>query len=161
MLRSAEFWVAVSFALFAALILWQKVPSMLTAELDKRAAAIKNQLDEAKRLREEAQKVLSDYKRKHLEAEQEAGRILDQAKREAQALTDETRRGLQETLERRTKLAEDKIARAEAQATAEVRARAVDAALSAAETLIKSKLSGPTSQNLIDQSIGDLGKRLN
>ena len=63
MLRSAEFWVAVSFALFAALILWQKVPSMLTAELDKRAAAIKNQLDEAKRLREEAQKVLSDYKR--------------------------------------------------------------------------------------------------
>ena len=161
MLRSAEFWVAVSFMLFVALILWQKVPALVGTALDKRADAIQQELGEAKRLREEAQKVLADYKRRHLEAEQEAAGIIEQARREALSLTEETRKGLQETLTRRTKLAEEKIARAEAQATAEVRSRAVDAALAAAESLVKSKLSGATAQGLIDRSIQDLSKQLN
>ena len=152
------FWVGVALAVLLAAALWMGVPAMLAKTLDDRAAAIKSELDEAKRLKEEAQKLLEDYKGKHAEAENEAKAILDAAKREAEALAAETRKSLKETLERRTKLAEEKIARAEAQAIGEVRAAAVDAAIAAAEKLVGEKAQGAA---LIDQSIKDLGSRLN
>ncbi len=156
-----EFWVAVAFVGFIALLVYYKVPGMITKALDERADAIRTELDEARRLREEAQQLLADYQRKSREAEQEAASIVAQAKREAEALATETRKGLAETLERRTKLAEEKIARAEAQALGEVRSAAVDSAISAAERILKGKVTADVDARLVDQSIGDLKGKLN
>ncbi len=156
-----DFWVAVAFVGFLALLVYYKVPGMITKALDDRADAIRLELDEARRLREEAQQLLADYQRKSREAEQEAASIVAQAKREAEALASETRKGLAETLERRTKLAEEKIARAEAQALGEVRSAAVDSAISAAERILKGKVTADVDARLVDQSIGDLTGKLN
>ena len=158
---SPTFWVGVSFAILLMFAIRAKVPGMITKALDDRAAGIKSEIAEARRLREEAEKLLADYKRKYSEAEIEAKAIIDNAKREAEALAAETRRSLKEGLERRTKLAEDKIARAEAQAVSEVRGAAVDVAMSAAERLLTEKTGGANGASLIDQSIRDLKTRLN
>ncbi|HMN36935.1 MAG TPA: F0F1 ATP synthase subunit B [Hyphomicrobium sp.] len=155
------FWVLVSFIGFVALLVYYKVPGIIGRALDGRASAIKAELDEAKRLREEAQDLLNDYKRKAREAEAEARSIIEQAKREAEALAAESNKALSESLERRSKMAEEKIARAEAQALSEVRSAAVDAALSAAEKIIAGKVAGSAGSNLIDEAIRDLKGKLN
>ena len=155
------FWTLVAMLIFIGLVLYMKVPAMIGRSLDARGEAIRKELDDARRLREEAQQLLADYQRKSREAEEEARSIIDQAKREAEALAVETRKSLAEGLERRTKSAEDKIARAEAQALGEVRAAAVNAAVAAAETILKTKVAGGTSAALIDDSIRNLKGRLN
>ena len=160
MFKQPEFWVAVAFLAFAAVMVYYKVPALIAKVLDDRAEAIRRELDEARRLREEAQQVLAGYQRKHREAENEAQAIIEQAKREAEALAAETRQGLKETLERRTKLAEEKIARAEAQALSEVRAAAVDAAVAAAERILREKAGGAIGAALIEESIRALKGRL-
>ena len=124
MLGMAEFWVAVAFVAFLAILVYYKVPKLIAKALDDRADAIRKELDEARRLREEAQTLLADYQKRHRNVGQEAEAIVDQARREAEAFAHETRASLKDALERRTKLAEDKIARAEAQAVDEVRASA-------------------------------------
>ncbi len=156
-----EFWVMIAFFLFMGLLAYMKVPGMLTKALDDRADAIRLELDEARRLREEAQQLLADYQKKAREAEAEATAIVDQARLEAEALAKETRRALSESLERRTRQAEDKIARAEAQAVSEVRAAAVDTAIGAAERILKVKTSGAAGATLIEQGIRDLKTKLN
>jgi F-type H+-transporting ATPase subunit b len=155
------FWVGVSFAILVGLMLRAKVPAMITQALDERAAGIKKDIEEARRLREDAEKLLADYKKKHADAETEAKAIVDNAKREAEALAAETRKSLQETIQRRTKLAEDKIARAEAQAVAEVRSTAVDVATTAAERMLAEKMTGAGGTSMVDQSIRELKARLN
>lgn len=155
------FWVLVAFLIFVGLVIYYKVPAYIGGVLDARADAIRKELDDARKLREEAQALLADYQRKAREAEGEARSIIDQAKREAEALAIETKKALAESIERRGKLAEEKIARAEAQALSEVRATAVDTALAAAERLLKTRVTGSTSDNLIDQSIKDLRGKLN
>jgi F-type H+-transporting ATPase subunit b len=155
------FWVMIAFFAFIALLIYYKVPGMVGKSLDERAEAIRHELDEARRLRDEAQSLLNDYQRKSRQAEEEAKSILEQAKREGEALAAETRRTLSESVERRTKLAEEKIARAEAQALAEVRASAVDGAISAAEKILKARASGQTASTLIESSIRDLDGKLN
>lgn len=161
MLADPTFWVGIAFIVFIGILVYQGVPAMLNKALDARADAIRTELDEARRLREEARSILADYQRKHREAEDEAKAIVAQARREAEVLAEETRKGLQETLERRTKLAEDKIGRAEAQAVSEVRAAAVDMAVSAAEKILREKTSGAAGVSLTDQSIRDLKGRIN
>lgn len=161
LLRSAEFWVAVSFVVFILILVYYKVPRLIAKALDDRAETIRKELDEARRLREEAAKLLADYQKKHRNAGQEAEAIVEEARREAQALAQETRVSLADTLERRTKQAEDKIARAEAQAVDEVRAAAVDLAMSAAEKILREKASGAAGAALIDESIRGLKGRLN
>jgi F-type H+-transporting ATPase subunit b len=155
------FWVAVAMAVLIGLMIRAKVPGMITQALDDRAAAIKTEIAEAKRLREEAEKLLADYKRKKSEAESEAKAIIDNARREAEAMAAETRTQLQESLARRTKMAEEKIARAEAQAVADVRGAVVDLATSAAEKMLAEKASGAAGASLVDQSIRELKSRLN
>lgn len=157
----AEFWVMIAFLLFMGIIFYYRVPALLAGALDKRADVIRTELDEARRLREEAQALLADYQRKSREAEEEAKVIVEQAKREAEALAAETRKALAEQVERRTKVAEEKIARAEAQAVSEVRASAVDVAIAAAEKILKERASGETANALAQQSIRDLKGRLN
>jgi len=157
----AEFWVGVAFVIFLLVLLWYRVPKLIAKSLDDRAQAIREELDEARRLREEAQALLADYQKKHRNVGQEAEAIVDLARREAQALAHETRVGLKESLERRTRMAEEKIARAEAQAVDEVRASAIDAAVAAAEKILREKMAGTGGAALVDQSIRDLKGRLN
>src|SRR6476659_6970810 len=139
-----EFWVLIAFLIFAGMLVSMKVPATVGKALDDRAAGIRKDLDDAARLRKEAEQLLADYQRKAREAEAEAKSIIEAAKREAENLA-----------------AEDKIARAEAQAVSEVRATAVDVAVSAAETLLKAKLAGATATGLVEQSIRDLKGKLN
>ena len=155
------FWVMIAFFAFFALLLYYKVPGTVGKVLDARADAIRYELDEARRLRDEAQSLLNDYQRKSRQAEEEAKSILEQARRESEALAAETRKNLTKLVERRTRLAEDKIARAEAQAVAEVRASAVDSAIAAAEKILKSRTTGKTANALIESSIRDLEGKLN
>ena len=161
MMQLAEFWVAVAFGAFLLILLYYKVPALIAKSLDDRAEAIRKELDEARRLREEAQSLLADYQKKHRNVSQEADAILDQARREAEAFAHETRVSLKDTLERRTKQAEDKIARAETQAVDDVRAAAIEVAMAAAEKILREKTAGAGGASLIDQGIRDLKGRLN
>jgi F-type H+-transporting ATPase subunit b len=157
----AEFWVAVAFFIFVGLMIYMKVPGMVTKALDDRAETIRKDLDAARKLREEAQDLLADYQAKQRQAETEAQQIIEEARREAEALKAEGDKALQESLARRTRIAEEKIARAEAQAVAEVRAIAVEAATAAAERIVKDKVSSGLGSTIVDQSIRDLRGKLN
>jgi F-type H+-transporting ATPase subunit b len=156
-----EFWVGIGFFAFLGLLYYYRVHEMVLKALDSRAEAIRAELDDARRLRAEAQQLLADYKRKRREAESEAKIIVEQAQREAEALTAETLRNLAESLERRTKLAEDKIARAETEALNEVRSAAVDAAIAAAEEILRRRVNTDVDAALVRQSISDLRNKLN
>src|SRR5258706_13736178 len=156
-----EFWVAVAFFGFLALLYYYNVHGIVMKTLDDRADAIRSELDEARRLRAEAQQLLADYERKRREAEDEARLIIEQARREAEALAAETRGTLAESLERRAKLAEEKIARAEVQAVSEVRSSAVDAAIAAAEKILKDRGTPAVDARLVKQSLSDLQGKLN
>jgi F-type H+-transporting ATPase subunit b len=156
-----EFWVMISFLLFALVLIWKGVPGLIGKALDQRAAGIRAELDDARRLREEAQQLLADYQRKTREAEDEAKSIVETAKREAEMLASETRKALAEQVARRAKAAEEKIARAEAQALSDVRAAAVDLAVKASESVLKAKLAGETAVSLTDAAIRDLKSKLN
>ncbi len=158
---TAEFWVLVGFLAFVAILLYAKAPAIVAKSLDERSNAIRQELDEARRLREEAQQLLADYQRKSREAADEAKDIVGQAKQDAEKLAAETRKSLADLLERQSRLAEDKIKRAENQALSEVRSSAVDAALAAAEQLIKTKVQGAGGEALIADSIRDLKGKLN
>ena len=157
----AEFWVAVAFFIFVGLMVYLKVPGMVTKALDDRADAIRQDLDAARKLREEAQDLLADYQAKQRQAETEAQQIIEEARREAEALKAEGDRAMQESLTRRTRIAEEKIARAEAQAVAEVRAIAVEVATAAAERIVQDKVSGGLGPSIVEQSIRDLKGKLN
>lgn len=160
MFATAEFWVAVSFFTFVAVIFYYKVPGLVTAALDKRAQDISKELDEARRLREEAQALLASYQRKQADAMKEAEGIVAQAKLEAERLADETRSNMQGQVERRQALAEDKIRQAEAQAVQEVRAAAADIAVSAARTIISEKVDASKDARLVETSIAELSSKL-
>ncbi len=155
------FWVGVSFVLFVLLIVYYKVPGQITKALDERADRIRHELDDAQRLREEAQALLAEYQRKRTEAEKEAEDIVTQAKAEAEAYAEETRRKLAESVERRTVLAEQKIAQAETSAMNEVRAAATDLAIAAAERIIAAEVQGKKADDMIDDSITAVKTRLN
>ena len=159
--KDTYFWTALALIGFFALLLYFKVPDAIGKSLDARAEGIRNELDDARRMREEAPQLLAAYQRRSKEAEEEAKEIVAAAKREAEVLAAETKKALAETLERRTKSAEEKIARAEAQAVSEVRSAAVDVALATAEKIIRSKVTGADADALIASSISDLKGRLN
>lgn len=161
MLSQPDFWVGVSFVLFLVLLVYLKVPGMVAKALDERADAIQHELDEAKRLREEAQAVLADYERKKIEAEADAEKIIAQAKREAEIYGEEARNKMQEQIERRGRLAEQKIALAEVAAVKDVRAAAADLAVEAASRVLVAEVKGATASNLIDESIAAVRKQLN
>ena len=157
----AEFWVAVAFVLFLGLLGYMGVHKLLLYALDNRTARIKAELDEAMRLREEAQKLFAEYQRKQGEAEREAEAIIAGAQAEAERLAVEAETKLQDFIARRTQMAETKIAQAEAQALADVRAAAAEAAVSAAEKLLAQATRGKVAEDLISRGIEDVKKKLN
>jgi len=160
MFSDPEFWVGVAFLIFVAVLVWQGAPALITKTLDARAARIRAELDEARRLRDEAQALLAEYQRKQRDAEKEAEDIVALAREEAQLYAADARRKLDEQLARRGAMAEAKIAQAEAQAVAEVRSRAAEVAVAAAARLIGEELSEAKAKQLIDDSIRNVGRRL-
>ena len=160
LIEDPTFWVGVGTLLFVALIIWRRVPQYVAGLLDDRAAAIKTELDEARRLREEAEALLKQYRAKTAGAEKEAKAIIDNAKQTAERLAIEARAQLQQQLERRVKMAEQKIAQAEADALAEVRAAATAAATAAAAEVIGKRMSEDMGDELIESSIRDLRTKL-
>jgi len=161
MLESTSFWVAMAFVGFVLLMLYIKIPAIIAKLLDDRADAIRSELEEARSLREQAQTVLADYERRQRQAEKEAEEIIVQAKAEAERLADETRIKLETSLERRMKLAEEKIAQAEIQALKEVRIQAAEIAIAAAGKIIADDFSEKDASSLVDSNIKDLKKALN
>jgi F-type H+-transporting ATPase subunit b len=156
----APFWALVSLVIFFGIIIYLKVPGQIASTLDRRAASIRNELDQARRLREEAQALLADYQRRAREAEVEAEEIIDQAKHEAEALAVEAKRRMQEYVAGRTRLAEQKIAQAEMQALQEVRALSADVAIAAAEKILSVRAKGEGGAALIDKAIGEVRAKL-
>lgn len=152
-------WVILALLLFLGLVVYLKLPGMVTKALDARADAIRKELEEAKRLRDEAQELLASFQRKAREAESEAEAIIAQAQREAVRIAAEARAKAAEQLERRAALAERKIAQAEADAAAAVRARAAELAAAAAEKLLADNLDAAAHARLIDASAADLKTR--
>ncbi|MFZ5676827.1 MAG: ATP F0F1 synthase subunit B [Pseudomonadota bacterium] len=161
MLAKPETWVLVAFLLFIALLIYLKVPAKVAQMLDERSARIAKELAEAKKLREEAQALLEEYKRKRAQAEKDAEDIVALARKEAEALAHETRAKLAETLERRTRQAEQKIAQAEQQAVKDVRTAATDVAVNAASELLAAASAGAKGAQLIEESIAAVKSRLN
>ena len=160
-LATAEFWVAVSFFLFVGLVWYFGVHKKIASALDDRAASIAKELADAQALREEAEAVLADYRKKTSNAAREAEDIIELAAKEAEALALETSRTMTEQFERRMKVAEDKIAQAKTDAMRDVRAAAADAATTAAQTVIAGSLTHETADKLIGAGIDDLKSKLN
>jgi F-type H+-transporting ATPase subunit b len=161
MLYEAEFWVAIAFVLFLAVLVKFGVPRSAVNALDARSARIKAELDEARRLREEAQSVLAASQQRRREAEREADAIVASARAEAEQLAAEAKTKVEELIARRTKIAEAKIAQAESQALADVRAAAADAAVAAAEKVLTTTAKGRVADDLIARGIRDLQNKLN
>ncbi|MCK5546090.1 MAG: F0F1 ATP synthase subunit B [Rhodospirillaceae bacterium] len=160
------FYASTSFIVAAAFIMFfvffgKKIFIAVGAMLDDRSDAIKSELDEAARLREEAQDMLADYERKQHEALAEAENIVAAARAEAERLGVEAAKQLESSLKRSEQMAKDRIAQAEASALQEVRAVAVDVALEATAKILEKDVSGAKAKDIINGSIGELGKKLN
>ena len=160
-LMEAETWVAIAFVIFLGILAYVGVHRTILDTLDKRTARIKSELDEARQLREEAKKLLADYQNKKGKAEREAEAIIAGAKADAERLAAEADAKLADFVTRRTKMAETKIAQAEAQAVADVRAAAAEAAVSAAEKVLTQAATGKVADALVTQGIADVQKKLN
>jgi F-type H+-transporting ATPase subunit b len=161
MLAEPETWVAVGFLIFVGILIYVGVPKLVTNALDDRAKRVQADLDEARRLKDEAQKLLAEYQAKQKAAESEAASIIEGAKAEAGRIAAEGKTKMEEFVARRTKMAETKIAQAEAQAVADVRAAAAEAAVSAAEKILTESVKGKVADDLISRGIGDLKTKLN
>ncbi len=160
-MMETENWVAFGFLCFLALLAYLGVHKKLLASLDDRQARIKSELDEARKLREEAQALLAEFERKGREAESEAQAIIASAKAEAERLAAEAKARMEEFVARRTKMAEAKIAQAETQALADVKSAAADAAVAAAERILSISAKGKVAEDLLARGIEDVKKRFN
>jgi F-type H+-transporting ATPase subunit b len=161
MFEDPEFWVLLAFVIFLGILVKFGVPKLALSALDERSDRIKQALDEAHRLRTEAQAVLVQYQKKREEAEKEAQALIVSARVEAERLAGEAKGKVEEFIARRTKMAESKIAQAEAQALADVRAAAADAAVAAAEKILVQTTHGAAAESLIAKGISDLKAKLN
>lgn len=157
----AEFFVAVAFVVFLGVLGYVGAHRMVLSSLDDRSKRISDELDEARRLKEEAQALVAEYRRKHHDAEEEAKAILASAEADAQRIATEAKARLEEFVVRRTKMAEAKIAQAESQAVSDVRAAAADAAVGAAERILTHTVKGKVADTLLDSGIRDIQGKLN
>ena len=161
LLQEPELWVGVGFVMVVALLLYVGAPKLVGGMLDARSAAIRAELEEARRLREEAQALLEGYQSKAASAEKEAETIVVEARAEAERFAAESRATLKTLIERRAQSAQEKIAQAEAAALAEIRTLAADAATAAAQKLILARLDEKRAGALIAESIKALPTKLN
>ncbi len=160
-LQEPELWVGIGFVIVLGILIRLRVPALVTRSLDARSAAIGKELDTARELREEAQALLAQYQAKLMDVDKEAEAIITEARAEAERFAKEARAAIAAQIERRAKQAREKIAHAEAQAVAEVRALAADAAVGAAEKLITAKLDEKRAAELVKKSFGEIPSKLN
>src|SRR5215468_962366 len=156
-----ETWVLIAFLIFVGVLVKLGAPNLLIKALDDRSARIKAELDEALKLRKEAEGILAEYKRRQGEAEKTAESIIVNARVEADRMAAAAQVKIEEFIARRTKMAETKIAQAEAQALADVRAAAADVAIAAAEAILVRTTHGAAAEALVTKGIGDLKAKLN
>lgn len=159
MLHTPEFWVAVSFVIFVALV-WKKASAAIASLLDGRAEKIRAELDEAERLHKDAQALLNSYQRRQADALKEAEAVLAHAREEAARLRAQAGADLESSLKRREAQAMDRIAQAEAAAVSEVRNLTVDVAIGASRRILAGGLQAVQADRLIEQSIAELPKHL-
>ena len=159
MLEDPRFWVMIAFFGFFALF-GKKLWTVLSKGLDSRSDRIRMELEEARRLREEAQFVLDAYRKKNAESLKEAEAILTQARQDADRLVASANEELKRLLEARTRMAEDKIALAEKQAVDEVRDHVVDITIAAAKTLIMENIQQMPGDELIRKAIADIERKV-
>jgi F-type H+-transporting ATPase subunit b len=161
MFAEPEFWVAVAFFILMGVFAYLGVHRTVLTTLDHRRDRIKAELDDARRIKEEAAKVLEQYKARRASAEREAAEIITGAKAEAERIASEAKTKMEDFVARRTRTAENKIALAEAQALADVRAAAADAAIAAASTILSQSVKGEVADDLLAKGIQDVRTKLN
>ena len=156
-----ETWVAVAFIILMGVFVWLGVHRTVLTALDHRAERIKAELDDARKLKDEAAKVLAEYKARRATAEREAADIVANARAEAERIAADAKTKMEDFVARRTKTAESKIAMAEAQALADVRAAAADAAVQAASTILSQSVKGSLADDLLAKGIAEVRQKLN
>jgi F-type H+-transporting ATPase subunit b len=156
-----ENWVAIAFLCFLGLLAYLGAHRKMIDAIDRRQARIKSELEQARRLREDAQALLGEFQRKAREAENEAQAIMAGAKAEAERLTAEAKSRAEDFVARRTKMAETKIAQAETQAVADVRSAAAEAAVAAAEKILATSAKGKIAEDLLTRGIAELKQKFN
>jgi len=161
MFAEPEFWVAVAFLILMGVFAYLGVHRTILTTLDHRRDRIRAELDDARRLKDEAAKVLEQYKARRASAEREAEEIITGAKADAERIASEARAKMEDFVVRRTKTAESKIALAEAQALADVRAAAAEAAIAAASTILSQSVKGEVADDLLSKGIQDVREKLN
>lgn len=159
-LANTDFIVTIGFVLFIGILVYFKVPSLLMGMLDKRAEGIRNDLDEAKALRDEAQALLATYERRQREVQEQADRIVAHAKDEAVLAGEQAKADLDKSIARRIAAAEDQIASAQAGAIKEVRDRAIAVAIEAARDVIAKQMTAKDAAKSIDDAIAEVGQKL-
>lgn len=158
--QDTSLWVLVAFVIVVGILAKAGVHKTIASRLDKRSHKIADELEQARKLRDEAQELLAQYQRRQREAEEEAKGIIEQAKKDAQRLAAESRDKIAEQIERRAKAAEEKIARAEAQALAEVRGQAADLAIETAREIIRARMDKGAQSALVEKAIDGLRTKL-
>jgi F-type H+-transporting ATPase subunit b len=161
MFYEAEFWVAIAFVILMGVFAYFGVHRTLLTALDHRSERIKAELDDARRLKEEAAKLVAEYQARRATAEREAGEIIASAKAEAERIAAEAKVKMEDFVVRRTKSAESKIALAEAQALADVRAAAAEAAVTAAASILSQSVKGEVADDLLSKSIAEVREKMN
>ena len=156
-----EDWVAVAFVILLGVFGYFGIHRTLLRVLDHRRDRIKNELDDARKLKDEAAKLLAEYRARRETAVREAEEIVSSARAEAERIATEAKARMEEFVARRTKMAQTKIAQAEAQAVADVRSAAADAAVSAAARILSDTVKGSAADALISQGIGEVRQKLN
>ena len=161
MFAQPEFWVAVAFVILMGVFGYLGVHRTVLQTLDHRSERIKAELDDARRLKDEAAKLLAEYEARRTSAEREAEEIIASARAEAERIAAEAKTKMEDFVARRTKTAEGKIALAEAQALADVRAAAADAAVAAASTILSQSVKGQIADDLLAKGIAEVREKLN
>lgn len=159
-MTDSHFWVGVAFVVFVGILVWAGVHKLVWKALGDQGAKVQAQLDEAEALRREAQALLAQIQQQKTETEKLAAEMLANAQSEAKRLQEESKVKLAEQIKRRGELAERKIAQAEAQAAAEVKAAAGELAAQMAEGVLAQRLAGAKGDPLVDQAIGQLAGKL-
>src|SRR6478609_3819241 len=161
MFTEPETWVAIAFIILMVVFAYLGVHRTVLTALDHRSERIKAELDDARRLRDEAAKLLAEYKARRASAEREAEEIIAGARADAERIAAEAKTKMEDFVARRTKTAESKIALAEAQALADVRAAAAEAAVQAASTILSQSVRGQVADDLLAKGIGEVRQKLN
>lgn len=156
----ATFWVGLSFILFVAAI-YKPVSKFVLNALDGRTRRIQAELDEALRLKEEAQSLLSTYERNQKEMSAQASEIISHAEKEAARITEESKQALEDSLNKRVELSMQKIAAYEANVMQEIRNNAIDIAISTVRSIVAENMHGEVAEKLVSQAVADMDKKLN